>query len=95
MKRFAIVAVVLAVALAPFASSSPDGLQKVAEDKGFAGQARLHAAQQRGSPIPGYAFPGVADPRLATALAGLAGTLGVLAAGYGAGLVIRRRGRAS
>ena len=43
------------------------------------------------APIPGYAFPGVDDARLATGLAGFAGTLGVFALGYGAGLRVRRR----
>jgi len=36
------------------------------------------------APIPGYAFPGVEDERLAKGLAGLVGTLGVFALGSGA-----------
>ena len=43
--------------------------------------------------MPDYAFPGVHDPRLATALAGLAGTVGVFALGGGLMLVVRRRPR--
>jgi hypothetical protein len=43
MKRFAIVVLALAIALgvavSPFASKSPDGLNKVAEDHGFAARA--------------------------------------------------------
>jgi hypothetical protein len=47
MKRFTILAlalaVVLAVAVSPFASKSPDGLNKVAEDHGFAARATSEA----------------------------------------------------
>jgi hypothetical protein len=68
------VAVGLAVFASPYASSSPDGLEKVAGTKGFLDDGRLHPLQQS-SPVPDYAFPGVHDARLATALAGLVGTL--------------------
>jgi PDGLE domain len=87
-----LVAVALAVAVSPFASSSPDGLERVAADKAFVAQGRLHAVQQE-APLPEYAFPGVDDPRLATALAGLAGVLGVFAVGSGVALLVRRRAR--
>jgi hypothetical protein len=91
MKRFAILAVAVAVGLAtavsPYASSSPDGLEKVAVEEGFAERATTHG----GSPVPDYAFPGVDDPRLATGLAGFAGTLLVFAAGSVVVIVARRR----
>jgi hypothetical protein len=87
MRRFVLV-LALMLAIAPFASGSPDGLEKVAADNGFADRGRL-AAVQESSPVPGYAFPGVEDPRLATALAGLAGALGVLALGAGVAAVRR------
>jgi hypothetical protein len=83
------VAVALALFLSPYASSSPDGLEKVAGDKGFVGRGKLHHVQES-SPVPDYAFPGVGDPRVATALAGLVGTLGVFAFGFGAATVVRR-----
>jgi len=82
-------AVGLAVAVSPFASSAPDGLNRVAEDKGFAATGRV-AAVQEGAPISGYALPGVKDKRLATGLAGFLGALGVFAAGYGLALVAAR-----
>ena len=84
------VAVGLATAVSPYASSSPDGLERVAEDKAFLDQGRLHTVQEE-SPIPDYAFPGVDDARLATGLAGFVGTLGVFALGYGLAVVVRRR----
>jgi hypothetical protein len=92
----AFVAVVLALAvglafgLAPYASSSPDGLTRVAGDKGFADGAALDSIQAD-SPIPGYAFPGIANERLARGVAGVVGTLGVFATGCGVALVLRRR----
>ena len=94
MRRFTILALaaalVLGVAFSPFASSAPDGLEKVAADRGFADRGRTAAVQER-SPAPDYAFPGVDDPRLATALSGLAGTLAVFALAGGVALAVRRR----
>jgi len=84
------VSVGLATAVSPFASSAPDGLNRVAEDHAFAGRAKLHAVQ-RDSPVPGYAFPGIADERVAKGVAGFIGTLGVSALGFGAAAVLRRR----
>jgi hypothetical protein len=93
---FIVVALALAVGLAtavsPFASASPDGLEKVAEQKRFLDEGRL-AGIQEDSPIPDYAFPGVDDARVATGLAGFAGTLGVFVLGYGLAFVARRRPR--
>jgi hypothetical protein len=88
------VALALAVFASPYASSSPDGLEQVAETNGFLEDGRLHALQER-SPVPDYAFPGVDDPRLATALAGLAGTLLVALVGSGLIGLARRRAEAS
>lgn len=84
------VAVGLAVAVSPFASSSPDGLQRVATDKAFISDGKPVAIQD-GSPIPGYAFPGVHDPRVATGLAGFVGTLIVFGAGFGLAALAGRR----
>jgi len=86
-------AVGLAVIASPYASSSPDGLEKVAETNGFLADGRPHSLQES-SPVPDYAFPGVDDPRLATALAGLVGTLLVAAAGMALVGLARRRSRA-
>jgi hypothetical protein len=95
MRLFAVLGLALAVglagAVAPFASSSPDGLEKVAEQKQFAGEGKLAPIQEE-SPIPDYAFPGVGNERVATGLAGFAGTLGVFAIGYGLAFALRRRG---
>ena len=86
------VAVGLAVFASPFASSSPDGLEKVAESESFLENGRLHTLQES-SPVPDYAFPGIEDPQLATALAGFVGTLMVALAGVAIMALLRRRSR--
>jgi hypothetical protein len=94
MRLFTILALALAIGLAtaasPFASASPDGLERVAEDKTFIDDGRL-APIQEDAPVPDYAFPGIDDPRLATGLAGFMGTLAVFAAGFGLAALARRR----
>jgi len=81
MKWFTILALAIAIGLAtaasPFASSSPDGLERVAGDHGFAAHAEASAG-----PLADYAIPGIDDRRLATGLAGFAGTLIVFAGGF-------------
>lgn len=80
----------LAMAVSPFASGSPDGLNKVAGDKGFESAGRTGRIQDR-SPVPNYAFPGIENERLAKGAAGFVGVLGVFALGSGLAYVIRRR----
>ncbi|MBE2315833.1 energy-coupling factor ABC transporter permease [Solirubrobacter sp. CPCC 204708] len=93
-RAFAVLALAVAVGLAtaasPFASSHPDGLERVAQDEGFIEDGRLAAIQQD-APIPDYAFPEVSDERIATGLAGFTGTLLVFGAGYGVARLARRR----
>jgi cobalt/nickel transport protein len=75
------------------ASPAPDGLERVAEDKGFLEQAAGTPLLR--SPLPNYVFPGIADERLATGLAGFLGTLALFAVGYVVGWALRsgrRRG---
>ena len=95
--RVLIIGYVIAVAvtlLAPLASGSPDGLERVAEDRGFI-ETALDAPY---SIIPDYSLPGVENEAVATILAGLIGVTIVylLFAGF-AFLVYRaaaNRGRA-
>lgn len=82
----------LAFFVAPHASGDPDGLEKVAEQHGFAGRAESDQVFTQG-PMPDYKARGVQDETLSTGLAGLAGTLGVLAVTLGLGklLTLRRK----
>ncbi len=87
-----LLAVAIAVFLSPFASPSPDGLERVAEDKGF-----LHLAEGVElikAWMPDYVFPGIASEALATSLAGLVGTLLVFGVLSGVGLILARWGKA-
>jgi hypothetical protein len=82
------VALLIALGLAilsPLASPWPDGLERVAEDKGFI-EAALEPAFEL---IPDYVFPGLGNERLATILAGLVGTLILFGAGYGLGALLK------
>ena len=84
--------VCLAVAsLAPLASSSPDGLERVAEDTGFINLGQETPFQI----IADYALPGIENEALATILAGLIGTLILFSVVYGVSWLIRPRKRAA
>jgi hypothetical protein len=92
-RLFCVLALALAVGLAsgvsPYASGSPDGLERVAQDERFLDRGRLAPVQAQ-APLPDYAFPGIDDPRLATAVAGFLGTLGVFALAGGVATALRR-----
>lgn len=81
-------ALILAFFISPFASPSPDGLEKVAEDKGFLEKGE--GAPVFASPVPDYAWPGIDNERIATGLAGILGTLIVFGVAYGIGVIVRR-----
>jgi hypothetical protein len=91
MKLFTVLALAFAIGLAtavsPYASSSPDGLEKVAGDKAFLDRGEA----QETSVLADYAIPGVGDERVATGLAGFSGTLLVFGLGYGVVVMARRR----
>lgn len=61
----------LAFFVSPYASSSPDGLIKVATQEGFDGSAKAHALD--GSPLAGYAVKGVDNQKLSKGLSGIIG----------------------
>jgi len=82
-------AVLLGVAVSPFACGWLDGLERIAEDGGFL--SRGEGKPLLPSPIPDYAFPGIASERWATAAAGAAGTLVTFAVAFGVALALRKR----
>jgi len=89
-RRWTIVGLLVALAVAvlsPLASSHPDGLERVAEDAGFAGAAREAPLQV----FADYVFPGVQNEALATALAGVLGTLVMFALLMGVGRLLAGR----
>jgi hypothetical protein len=84
-----LLALVLAGVVSSFASSSPDGLEKVAEDRGFIDTARDH--DLAGSPLADYGVAGVDNERLSGGLAGIIGVGATLALGGGVFFLLRRR----
>lgn len=84
-----LVALLLAGVGSYYASSAPDGLNRVAEDQGISQTEREHNAA--GGPLAGYRAKGVEDDRLSGLVAGITGVLVVLALFGGLTLVLRRR----
>ena len=75
--KFLLVGIVISLAVAGllsyYASSHPDGLEKVAEDKGF-----LDTAQDSinsGTPLADYGVSGVDNERLSVGLSGVIGVI--------------------
>jgi cobalt/nickel transport system permease protein len=81
-----VIAGLLAV-LSPLASSHPDGLEWVAEQKGFLDAARAPLYNI----IPDYVFPGISNSVLATILAGIIGVLLVFFVALGVAYMRRRK----
>ena len=84
-----VTALVLAGFVSFYASASPDGLEKVAADKGIDAKVEEHAAA--GSPLADYGVKDVDNARLSGGLAGAIGVGATLAVGTGAFWVVRRR----
>lgn len=84
-----VIAISMACALSLFASSEPDGLERVAEDQGFAEKAEGQEAMH--SPMPDYAIPGIENEALATSLAGLVGVFIIIGITLGWGTILKRR----
>jgi hypothetical protein len=92
-QTIALVAVGLAIALlitlfSPLASASPDGLERVAENKAFIDSAKDAPYKL----IADYAFPWVDNEDLATILAGVVGVLIVAAVTFTLALGLQRLG---
>jgi ABC-type Co2+ transport system, permease component len=82
-----VVATVLVVLLAPFASADPDGLERVAEDLGFIERGQDAPYQL----IPDYSFPLLGETSLSTIVAGLVGLVVVAALSMAAARLIQER----
>ena len=91
------IALLIAVILSPFASSHPDGLDRVSQDHGFADRA-LQDAPAKKLPFHAvfdeYALRGVPEG-IATPLAGLLGTLATFGLAWGAGKLLAKGSHSS
>jgi hypothetical protein len=83
----------LVLLVSPFANPNPDGLIRVAEDKGFAEAETDHTFGD--SPLADYAVSGVDDDFISKGLSGVIGVLATFALGLAlfASLPGRRRDR--
>ncbi len=90
MKKFVLimlaVSLVIAGGISWFASSRPDGLERVAEDKGFIGR----AAEPSRKVMPDYTVPGLCG-FASNGVAGVVGVLAVFGVATAAGYLVRRR----
>lgn len=91
MRTFAIgsvlVALLLGSVVSQFAASSPDGLERVAADAGFAAQATDHALAD--DLFADYATAGISNEAVSLAVAGAVGVVLTLAVGSGVLLALR------
>ncbi|MFE9123664.1 energy-coupling factor ABC transporter permease [Streptomyces sp. NPDC007172] len=84
-----VTALLLAGFVSFYASASPDGLEKVAHDKGIDTKTTQHASSD--SPLADYSVKDVGDARLAGGLAGVIGVGVTVAVGSGVFWAVRRR----
>ncbi|MFI8390780.1 energy-coupling factor ABC transporter permease [Streptomyces sp. NPDC085540] len=84
-----VTALVLAGFVSFYASANPDGLEKVAADKGIDAKVEEHAAAN--SPLADYGVKDVDDARLSGGLAGVIGVGVTVVAGTGIFWAVRRR----
>ncbi|WP_406455938.1 energy-coupling factor ABC transporter permease [Streptomyces sp. NBC_01622] len=82
------VSLLLAGFVSFYASSNPDGLEKVAADQGIDRAAKEHASAD--SPLADYGVRDVEDARLSGGLAGVIGVGGTVVAGTGVFWAVRR-----
>lgn len=90
---FALAAVLIAGVVSYFASSSPDGLERVAGDQGIAAAEEEHATGD--SPLADYGIRGVQSDALSGGLAGVVGVVVVLVVAGGIAFLVRRRSESS
>ncbi len=72
-----------------YASSNPDGLEKVAEDIGFIETAEDHTYAE--GALADYGVKGVKNPRLSTGLAGVIGVVATEVVSTGIFMLVRRK----
>ncbi len=92
-RKFLILGLLISALLAGgasfYASSSPDGLEKVAEDIGFIETAKDHANSD--TALADYGVKGVENERLSVGAAGVIGVVATGAVSGGLFLLLRRK----
>ncbi|WP_207933455.1 PDGLE domain-containing protein [Actinomadura sp. GC306] len=86
---FLLVSLVLAGIVSHYASGSPDGLEKVAEEEGISAEEKDHALGD--SPLGDYGVEGVGNEWASVGLSGVIGVGAVLLVGGGLFWAVRGR----
>lgn len=84
-----LLALALALLVSPWADSNPDGLDRVAQDEGFADSESDHRLGD--SPLADYSMNGVNNERIAKGLSGVIGVLATFALGLALFALVRKR----
>ena len=84
-----LLALVVVIIFSPFASKSPDTLEKAAREQHLLGQRKAVVA----APIAGYVFPYIENRKLAVILAGGIGTVAVFLLGYSFACLLKRKNK--
>lgn len=84
-----VVSLFLAGVVSFYASSNPDGLEKVAEDIGFIETAKDHTYAD--GALADYGVKGIDNARLSTAAAGVIGVIATGVISTGLFMVVRRK----
>ncbi len=79
----------MALFLSPYGSSSPDGLEKVAETKGFQDRGEGWTLWKH-APFKNYTLPWIRDEKTSQAVSGFIGTLAIFLMAYGVGKWLRK-----
>jgi cobalt/nickel transport protein len=83
-----VLSLVLAGGVSYYASSQPDGLEKVAGDIGFLDSAKESAVED--GPLAGYGVAGIDNERISGGLAGVIGVASTAAVSFGLFYALRR-----
>jgi cobalt/nickel transport protein len=86
-----LVSLAIAGVLSYYASSQPDGLEKVAEDKGFLDTAKDSA--NAGTPLADYGITGLENERLSVGLSGIIGVIVTLIVAFAIFKTLAKKGK--
>ncbi len=79
----------ISILFVPFASQSPDGLEKVAAEQGFASKENENPSLA--APFADYRIPGISDKNVSAAISGVIGALAVFCTAGGISALLKRR----
>lgn len=86
-----LVSLAIAGVLSYYASSHPDGLEKVAEDKGFLDTAK--DSVNAGTPLADYGITGLESERLGVGLSGIIGVIVTLIVAFAIFKTLAKKGK--